>query len=76
MSTRRLAAIVMVDVVGSSHLISADEPRTLAALEKLQTGVIAPAVRRRGGRVVRTTGDGALLEFASAVAAVECAVEI
>ena len=76
MNTRRLAAIVVADLVGSSRLIQLDERGTLAAIDALQKEIIAPLARRHCGRVVKTTGDGAILEFASPVGAVECAVDV
>jgi adenylate cyclase len=73
---RRLAAIVAADVVGYSRLVGDDEAGTVAAVTALRTAVIEPAVAAHGGRVVKTMGDGLLLEFASAVNAVGCAAEI
>src|SRR5689334_4620320 len=75
-ATRRLAAILAADVVGSSRLIEADEGHGLAAIRAaLHDGLIATA-KRHGGRVFKTMGDGALIEFASAVAGVTCAYEV
>ena len=71
---RRLAAILAADVVGYSRLIGADEAGTLAALRDVWTERLNPAVATHRGRVVKMLGDGALIEFASAVDAVECAV--
>lgn len=73
---RRLAAILAADVVGYSRLMEADEAGTLARLKALRLAVIDPAVARHSGRMVKLMGDGALLEFASAVEAVTCAMEI
>ena len=73
---RRLAAIVAADVVGYSRLMGIDEAGTLEALRARRAGVIDPRLAERGGRIVKTTGDGLLVEFPSVVAAVECAVEI
>ncbi|PTM95180.1 adenylate/guanylate cyclase domain-containing protein [Mycoplana dimorpha] len=73
---RRLAAILAADVVGYSRLMEADEAGTLARLKTLRVDVIDPAVARHSGRMVKLMGDGALLEFASAVEAVTCAMEI
>jgi adenylate cyclase len=73
---RRLAAIVLADIVGYSHLMGDDEAGTLTAVAALRSSIIDPAVEARGGRLVKAMGDGSLLEFASAVDAVECAVEI
>src|SRR6266404_1643274 len=71
---RRLAAILAADVVGYSRLIGADETGTLAALRDVWTKHLNPAVATHRGRIVKMMGDGALIEFASAVDAVECAV--
>src|SRR5215475_11270601 len=73
---RRLAAILAADVVGYSRLMQADEPGTLAALKARRTEILQPLVAKHHGRVVKLVGDGALLEFASAVDAVECAVRL
>lgn len=72
---RRLAAILFADVVGSSRLISRDESGTVARLLDHLTARLAPAAKRRGGRVVRLTGDGGLVEFTSAVDALAAAIE-
>ncbi len=71
---RRLAAIVSVDVVGYSRLIGVDETGTLAALNAHRSELIDPLVIKHGGRIVKTMGDGLLLEFPSVVAAVECVI--
>src|SRR5262249_44786726 len=73
---RRLAAIVSVDVAGYSRLMGRDESGTLAALKALRSDLIDPRVIEHSGRVVKTTGDGLLLEFASVVDAVRCVVEV
>ncbi len=73
---RRLAAILAADVAGFSRLIGADETGTLAALREIWTTRFNPAVAEYRGRVVKMMGDGALVEFASAVDAVECAIAI
>jgi adenylate cyclase len=73
---RRLAAILATDVVGYSRLMGEDEEGTLAALKTLQRELIDPKVREHCGRLVKTTGDGALVEFASVVDAVRCAAEM
>src|SRR5579872_1899831 len=73
---RRLAAILAADVVGYSRLMAADEAGTLAALRALRQGLIEPEIAAHGGRIVKLMGDGALVEFASVVDAVECAVAI
>ena len=71
---RRLSAIVSADVVGYSRLMGEDETGTLAVLRSHRSELIDPLVERHGGRIVKTTGDGLLLEFPSVVTAVECAV--
>ena len=73
---RRLAAIVAADVVGYSRLMGRDESGTLNALKTLRRVVVDPRVEAFGGRLVKTTGDGLLLEFASAVDAVRCVVDL
>jgi adenylate cyclase len=64
---RRLAAILATDVVGYSRLMGGDEEGTLAALKSLRKSLIDPKIAEHRGRIVKTTGDGALVEFASAV---------
>ena len=76
MTTRRLAAILAADVVGFSSMMEKDEEGTLARVKALQRDVIEPRVRERGGRLVKTTGDGFLCEFGSPVEAVRCALEV
>jgi TolB-like protein/class 3 adenylate cyclase len=73
---RRLAAIMAVDVVGYSRLIGADEAGTLARVRSHRIELAEPLVAEHHGRVVKLTGDGALIQFASAVDAVECAMAI
>ncbi|MFQ5973771.1 MAG: adenylate/guanylate cyclase domain-containing protein, partial [Alphaproteobacteria bacterium] len=73
---RRLAAILAADVVGYSRLIHADEEGTLAALMGHREELIDPNIAEHGGRIVKTTGDGLLVEFPSVVEAVRCAVEV
>src|SRR5262245_27682109 len=73
---RRLAAILVADVVGYSRLMGRDESGTLAELKALRQEVVDPAIGRHGGRIVKTTGDGLLLEFPSVVNAVRCSVEV
>ena len=73
---RRLAAIVVADVVGYSRLMEADEAATLANLRELRSGVIEPAVVRHKGRIFKAMGDGFLIEFGSAVDAVAAALEM
>jgi len=73
---RRLAAIVAADVVGYSRLMGLDESGTLAALKLARRELIDPKIAEYGGRIVKTTGDGLLLEFPSVVEAVRCAVDV
>ena len=73
---RRLAAILAADVVGSCRLIGNDEEGTLALLKALRKTLFDPKIAEHHGRVVKNTGDGALVEFASVVDAVRCADEI
>src|SRR5271169_398455 len=73
---RRLAAILAADVAGYSRLMGTDEEGTLAALKACRRELIDPKIAEHRGRIVKTTGDGALVEFASAVDATRCAVEI
>src|SRR5215470_10936815 len=73
---RRLAAIVSADVAGYSRLMGRDESGTLAALKAIRQEVVDPAVASHGGRIVKTTGDGLLLEFPSVVNAVRCSVQV
>jgi adenylate cyclase len=73
---RRLAAILSADVVGYSRLMGLDEARTLSRLNALRREVFDPTVAAHSGRIVKLMGDGALVEFASAVNAVSCAIEI
>jgi adenylate cyclase len=73
---RRLAAILAADVVGYSALMQRAEEATYAEFERLKRAVIEPGLSRHDGRLIKTTGDGALAEFASPSAAVRCAVEI
>src|SRR5271167_1477662 len=71
---RRLAAILAADVVGYSRMMGADEVGTLRRLRSYRSELIDPAIAARRGRIVKTTGDGMLVEFASAVDAVACAI--
>ena len=73
---RRLAAIVSADVAGYSRLMGRDESGTLAALKALRREVVDPRIAKHNGRIVKTTGDGLLLEFASVVDAVRCVIEV
>src|ERR1700722_10205273 len=74
--TRKLAAIRCSDVVGYSRLAGADEDRILARLRALRSDLIDPTIAVHNGRVVKRTGDGAIVEFRSVVDAVRCAIEI
>ena len=74
--TRKIAAILVADVVGYSRLAGADEDRTLSRLRGLRSDLIDPAIAAHHGRIVKRTGDGSLIEFRSVVDAVRCAVEI
>ncbi len=71
---RRHAAILAADVAGCSRLMGEDEVRTIAAVSAHPTELIEPCIAEHRGRVVKTTGDGLLAEFASVVDAVRCAV--
>ena len=73
---RRLAAILAADVVGYSRMMGEDEAGTLAALRAVWSGLFNPAVASHRGRIVKMMGDGALVEFGSAVDAVQCAIAI
>ena len=73
---RRLTAILAADVAGYSRLMGGDEEGTLAALKVLRREVSDPKIKEHRGRIVNTTGDGLLSEFASVVDAVRCAVDV
>jgi adenylate cyclase len=73
---RRLAAILAADVAGYSRLMGVDEEGTLVALKASRREIIDPKIAEHRGRIVKTTGDGALVEFASAVDAMRCAKSI
>ena len=73
---RRLAAIVSTDVVGYSRLMGADEVGTLARLKAYRRDLIDPRIDQHRGRIVKTTGDGLLIEFPSVIDAVQCALEV
>jgi len=74
--TRRLAAILAADVAGYSRLIGVDEGGTLERLKALRCELLDPKIAEHRGRLVKTTGDGLLVEFASVVDALRCAVEV
>ena len=73
---RKLAAILVSDVVGYSRLTGADEDRTLARLRALRSDLIDPTISVHHGRIVKRTGDGSVIEFRSVVDAVRCAIEV
>ena len=75
-ATRRLTAILAADVAGYSRLMGADEEGTLERLKALRRELLDPKIAEHHGRIVKTTGDGLLVEFASIVDAVRCAVEV
>src|SRR6266850_1098557 len=75
-ATRRLAAVLAADVAGFSRLMGADEEGTLEQLNAHRRQLIDPKVKEHHGRIVKTTGDGVLVEFSSVVDAVRCAAEI
>jgi len=74
--TRKLAAILVADIVGYSRLAGADEDRTLARLRALRSDLIDPTIAVHRGRIVKRTGDGNIIEFRSVVDAVSCAIEV
>src|SRR5580692_11463724 len=74
--TRKLAAILVADVVGYSRLAAADEDRTLVRLRGLRSDLIDPAFAAHHGRIVKRTGDGLIAVFRSIVDAVRCAIEV
>jgi adenylate cyclase len=74
--TRKLAAILVADIVGYSRLAGADEDRILARLRTLRSDLIDPTIAVHHGRVVKRTGDGSVIEFRSVVDAVRCAIEV
>jgi len=73
---RKLAAILVADIAGYSRLMGADEEGTLARLKVLRSELIDPKNKQHRGRIVKTTGDGILIEFLSVVDAVRCAIEV
>ena len=74
--TRKIAAILVADVVGYGRLAGADEDRTLSRLRGLRSDLIDPAIAAHHGRIVKRTGDRSLIEFRSVVDAVRCAIEV
>ena len=73
---RRLAPIFAADIVGYSRMMAADESGTLARLKALRTEMFDGEIAGHDGRIVKTTGDGFLVEFASVVDAVRCAIQV
>ena len=74
--TRKLAAILVADIIGYSRLAGVDEERTLARLRALRSDLVDPIIAVHHGRVVKRTGDGSLIDFRSVVDAVRCAIEV
>src|SRR5580658_4743186 len=74
--TRKIAAILVADIVGYSRLAGADEDRTLSRLRGLRSDLIDPAIDAHHGRIVKRTGDGIIIEFRSVVDAVRCAIDV
>src|ERR1700722_14776637 len=74
--TRKIAAILVSDIVGYGRLAGADEERILARLRALRSDLIDPTIPLHHGRVVKRAGDGSLIEFRSVVDAVRCAIEV
>ena len=74
--SRKLAAILVADIVGYSRFAGADEDRILARLRTLRSDLVDPTIAVHHGRVVKRTGDGAIVEFRSVVDAVRCAIEV
>jgi adenylate cyclase len=74
--SRKLAAILVTDIVGYSRLAGADEERTLARIRGLRSDLVEPTIAAHRGRVVKRTGDGSIVEFRSVVDAVRCAIEM
>ena len=75
-ATRRLAAIMSIDIVGYSRLMGVDEEGTLASLKRLRKTVVSPQVSGHGGRIAKLMGDGAIIIFASVVDAVAAGIAI
>src|SRR6266478_1775078 len=75
-SKRRLAAVLAADVVGYSRLMGVDEEGTLARLKRIRRELVDPTIAEHGGRLIKNTGDGALVEFESPVEAVRCAIVV
>ena len=75
-TTRRLAAILAADVAAYSRLMGADESGTLSTLKAIRAELIDPTIATHNGRLVKTTGDGLLVEFGRVVDALRCATEV
>jgi class 3 adenylate cyclase len=75
-SERRLAAILVADIVGYSRLMGADEEGTLQRFRSLRSSLVDRKIEQHDGRIVKSTGDGVLVEFLSAVNAIRCAIEV
>ncbi|MEX0338059.1 MAG: adenylate/guanylate cyclase domain-containing protein [Arenibacterium sp.] len=73
---RKLASILAADLAGFSRMMAEDEIGTIAAVRRLRTDILAPSVARHGGRIVKTMGDGFLIEFGSVVASIEAAIDL
>ncbi len=73
---RRLSAILAADIAGFSRLVGIDEEGTVARLKALRSAILDPKIDEHRGRIVKTTGDGFLAQFASVLDAVRCAVEV
>ena len=73
---RKLAAILVSDIVGFSRMAGEDEERTLARLRALRGDLVDPAIAAHGGRIIKSTGDGVIAEFRSVVEATRCAIEV
>jgi hypothetical protein len=74
--TRKLAAILVADIVGYSRLAGVDEDRTFSRLRGLRSDLIDPVIAAHHGRIVKRTGDGGVIDFRSVVEAVRCAIEV
>src|SRR5262245_36473927 len=74
--TRRLDAVLVADIVGFSRHMERDDAGTVARLRTIRSGVVDPAIAAYGGRLVKTTGDAWLAEFASADASLRCAIDV
>ena len=73
---RKIAAILVSDIVGFSRMAEEEEERTLARLRALRGDIVDPAIAVHGGRIIKSTGDGVIAEFRSVVEAARCAIEV